>query len=155
MKIAKPISIVLVALVATASSALADTVMSMRQANQLLGSSVVKPTPAYPKSKPGDNKLLKRAYEGAPAQVPHKMDGMVITAKLKKHGCLKCHDRAKAKKKDAPAAPPSHYRDRNGKELKTINMRRLNCTQCHVPQSNAELRVENNFKGVAFEGTLK
>ncbi|HFC53705.1 MAG TPA: nitrate reductase cytochrome c-type subunit; periplasmic nitrate reductase electron transfer subunit [Gammaproteobacteria bacterium] len=154
MNTVKLISIAVIVLFAT-TSALADAVMSMRQTEQLLGSSVVKPAAAYPSSKPGDNKLLKRAYEGAPAQVPHKMDGMVITAKLKKHGCLKCHDRAKAKKKDAPAAPPSHYRDRNGKELKTINMRRLNCTQCHVPQSNAELRVENSFRGTPFEGTLK
>ena len=155
MNILRGITIGLVAVFFMASAVMAGDVLSMRQADQILGPSVVKPPTIYPDVEPGKTKVWARAYEGAPAQITHTIEGMVITSKVRKHGCLKCHDKANAKQEEAPSAPPSHYRDFKGEEIKTIHMARLNCTQCHVPQSDAKLRVGSNFKGTKFKGTLK
>ncbi len=157
MNIVKPIAISMVALFATAASAVnvGGKVQSMRQSNEILGASVQPRPEAFPDVEPGKSKTMPRAYAGAPAQIPHTIEGMSITSKVRKHECLKCHDRANAKEEEAPSAPPSHYRDPiTGKKLDSIHGRRLNCTQCHVPQSDADLRVENTYDNPPFKGTL-
>jgi len=101
---------------------------------------------------PGQNKLLPRAYLGAPPQVPHDIaDFLPITAQS--NMCAACHAQpdqwGKKREKGAPVPiPPSHYTDlRNapGKVTDHLIGARYNCTQCHVPQMDAKPLVENTF----------
>ena len=114
------------------------------------------PTPKvyhYDKTVPGESKVLPRAYLNAPPQVSHDIsDFLPITAES--NMCVACHNLKvqwgkKIKKGDATPIPPSHYTDlRNAPAKVTENLvnARYNCTQCHVPQTDAPALVENTFK---------
>lgn len=105
---------------------------------------------------PGLDPVLKRAYSGAPPQIPHNIEAFLPVGKAR-NMCKVCHDkrdtldaRGKAKKvKGQPTAiPASHYIDHrlnNGEIGKTVVGARTVCTQCHVPQANVKPLVENTF----------
>ncbi len=82
-------------------------------------------------------------WKDQPPLIPHSIDKERIT--LRENGCLKCHSRADAKVKNAPKPPKSHFVHRDGKKSKTIVAGRYFCTQCHVPQANAQPLVKNNY----------
>jgi len=101
---------------------------------------------------PGENKLLPRAYLGAPPQIPHDIgDFLPITAQS--NMCIACHNipdqwgQKREQGKPTPI-PQSHYTDRRNAPNKVtdhlINAR-YNCNQCHVPQMDAKPLVENTF----------
>ena len=101
---------------------------------------------------PGQNKVLPRAYLGAPPQIPHDInDFLPITAQ--NNMCIACHAQpgqwGKPREKGVPTPiPQSHYTDlRNapGKVTDHLMGARFNCNQCHVPQTNAAPLVENTF----------
>jgi nitrate reductase (cytochrome), electron transfer subunit len=95
---------------------------------------------------------LPKAFEDAPPAIPHSIaDSSMIT--LKSNKCLKCHDDqdlwGKEKDADEPSAmPESHYvdfrRDPGAVKPKVIGSRYF-CLQCHVPQAEVDLLVENSF----------
>jgi len=101
---------------------------------------------------PGENKVLSRAYPGAPPQIPHDISNFLpITAQS--NMCIACHTRpdqwGKPREKGMPTPiPQSHYTDqRNAPDKVTdhlINVR-YNCNQCHVPQMDARPLVKNTF----------
>lgn len=106
----------------------------------------------YPTTAPGESKLLPRAYAGAPPQVPHDVsDFLPITADS--NMCLACHNQPalQGKKREKGAVvpiPASHYTDHRtpgAKAGENVINARFNCNQCHVPQSNAPVLVENTF----------
>lgn len=108
----------------------------------------------YSGGQPGQNKLLPRAYQGAPPQIPHDIgDFLPITAQM--NACVACHSQpdlwGKKLDKGTPTPiPPSHYTDhRNAPDKVTDHLinARFNCNQCHVPQANAPALVENTFSG--------
>ena len=39
----------------------------------------------------------------------------------------------------------THFADRDGQFLASVSPRRYFCTQCHVPQHNVRLPVQNDF----------
>ena len=101
---------------------------------------------------PGENKVLPRAYLGAPPQISHDVaDYLPITAQS--NLCIACHnlpDQWGQKKEQGKATPipQSHYTDlRNapGKVGEHLSNARYNCNQCHVPQLDAKPLVENTF----------
>lgn len=101
---------------------------------------------------PGQNKLLPRAYQGAPPQIPHEIgDFLPITAQS--NMCIACHNLpdqwGKPREKGAPTPiPQSHFSDhRNapGKVTDHLINARYTCNQCHVPQMDAVPLVENTF----------
>ena len=110
----------------------------------------------YSENFPGIDPVLKRAYPGAPPQIPHNIEAFLPVGKAR-NMCKTCHDKrntfdasGKAKKvKGQPTAiPASHYIDHrlgNGKIGKTVVGARTVCTQCHVPQANVKPLVENTF----------
>jgi len=110
----------------------------------------------YSKNFPGIDPVLKRAYPGAPPQIPHNIEAFLPVGKAR-NMCKTCHDKrntfdasGKAKKvKGQPTAiPASHYIDHRlgtGKIGKTVVGARTICTQCHVPQANVKPLVENTF----------
>lgn len=100
----------------------------------------------------GENKLLPRAYQGAPPQIPHDIgDFLPITAQ--NNMCVACHNLPDQwggpRGKGIPTPiPQSHYTDlRNapGKVSDHLINARYNCNLCHVPQMDAKPLVENTF----------
>lgn len=88
---------------------------------------------------------IERSYKLQPPMVPHEVDKYTID--IKNNGCMKCHSETTYEKEKAPKVGDSHYKDRDGKVLKTISSRRYFCNQCHAPQMGADPLVQNNFQG--------
>jgi len=85
-----------------------------------------------------------RAYVQQPPLIPHRIDGYTINLKFNK--CLTCHSWANYRNKGATKISPTHFNDRDGGMLANISGQRYFCTQCHVPQVDAEPLVENSFE---------
>jgi cytochrome c-type protein NapB len=112
------------------------------------------PTPSaydYNDTKPGRNDWLPRAWEGAPPQIPHRIEEYLPVV-AGDNQCLDCHDIpkyiGKPKNTDRSVKNKSpmsraHYADAS---LETLDGARFNCTQCHVPQSDAPPLVESTFR---------
>lgn len=103
---------------------------------------------------PGPNKLLPRAYSGAPPQVSHSVSEFLpITAQS--NMCIACHNQPwqwgqKREPGTATPIPPSHYTDRRNAPDKVGGQlvgARYNCNQCHVSQTDAPALVGNTFSG--------
>ena len=100
--------------------------------------------------------MLKRAYPGAPPQIPHNIEAFLPVSK-DRNMCKTCHDKrdtfdasgnAKKVKGQPTAIPASHYIDQRfapGEIGKTLVGARTACTQCHVPQANVKPLVKNTF----------
>jgi cytochrome c-type protein NapB len=113
------------------------------------------PTPqsfSYGTTEPKKSEVLPRAWDGAPPQISHRIDEFLpITAE--DNQCLECHEIpkyiGKAKKGKSPM-PRDHYvdtRSSSDEMSDEIVGARFVCTQCHVPQSDAQPLVENTFRG--------
>ncbi|MBI2570548.1 MAG: nitrate reductase cytochrome c-type subunit [Candidatus Schekmanbacteria bacterium] len=90
---------------------------------------------------PGENKLLPRAFDGAPPQIPHLIAGSVVAQDT--NDCLDCHGPKKGDEGE-PAISAGHYSD----EAKTkLSGRRYVCLTCHVEQKDARPLVGNTFSG--------
>ena len=112
------------------------------------------PTPevyTYSDAKPGYNDRLAKAWDELPPQVPHRVEEFLpVTAA--DNQCLDCHDVPKyigqpwntdrTKKNKSPMSA-EHYAN---KDLDEIDNSRFNCTQCHVPLSNAPALVDNTYQ---------
>ncbi len=132
-----------VALLALAPTGLAnaDTVSSLRGSLALEGQK--SPAPVYKLKL--DLEKFDRNFKSQPPLIPHKVAKYRIN--LKANRCVKCHGKANYKEEEAPMIGVSHFKDKNGKEGKKINMSRYFCTQCHVAQVDAKPLVANTFKG--------
>ena len=62
--------------------------------------------------------------------------------------CLSCHGRQFTTQSQAPMISITHFQDRAGQVLASVSPRRYFCTQCHVPQTEVELMVENRFEDI-------
>lgn len=99
-----------------------------------------------------------RNYPEQPPVIPHSTEGYEVTVHANK--CLSCHARTRVRESQAPMISITHFSDRDGQFLASISPRRYFCTQCHVPQHNVRIPVENDFvdidtvlKGSAPGGT--
>ncbi|MBF0219170.1 MAG: nitrate reductase cytochrome c-type subunit [Gammaproteobacteria bacterium] len=86
---------------------------------------------------------IARSYETQPPLIPHTIDKDRID--LKSNSCMRCHSEKNFEKEKAPKVGDSHYETREGKTLATTSSRRYVCTSCHVPQSDTNPLVQNNF----------
>ncbi len=105
----------------------------------------------YRQASPSTSGVLPRAYDGAPPEVPHRIDKFLpITAE--DNQCLDCHDepaligKPKIKGKPTPM-PESHYVKAEDGSLKRSGAR-YTCVQCHVPQADVAELVGNSFNPV-------
>ena len=102
---------------------------------------------AYSDKEPSSGGVLPRSFEGAPPQVPHKIEAF-LPIKAGKNMCIVCHDRpsmmGKKVKGIATAMPESHY-TKVEERWERANAR-FNCTQCHTPQAGVSDLVSNTFK---------
>ena len=112
------------------------------------------PTPEafdYKGVMPGTDPVYKRAYPGAPPQIPHNIE-LMTPVKASVNYCLSCHGSSAElsqplKGKPTPI-PVSHYTDLRHKPdtaTKKLVGARYVCTQCHVPQADVEPLVKNKF----------
>jgi cytochrome c-type protein NapB len=87
---------------------------------------------------PGSSQNLERAFSTAPPQIPHSVEGL-LPIKTDSNSCIACHLPAVAAALKATSVPDSHMRDGG------LSNARFSCSQCHVPQANVELVVDNDF----------
>ncbi len=121
---------------------------------------------AYSTDYAGGSQKIKRAFQDAPPMIPHNTDGM-LPIKIGDNQCIACHDPMVAESMGATPYPPSHmtnFRPQASYAIKAENTSsenqahisikkegklvgaRFNCSQCHAPQSDTPLAVENNFE---------
>ena len=124
----------------------------------------------YVKAQPGTSQKFNRAFQDAPPMIPHDTTGL-IPIKIGENACTGCHMPDMAAAMGATPIPVSHLTNMRPKHnfdgkifSKSIdNMKnevaiskpgteliggRYNCTQCHAPQSQGNLAVENTFTPV-------
>jgi cytochrome c-type protein NapB len=87
-----------------------------------------------------------RNYPEQPPLIPHSTEGYEVSIRGNK--CLSCHARSRTRESQAPMISVTHFADRDGQFLASISPRRYFCTQCHVPQHNVRVPVENDFVDV-------
>jgi len=121
-----------------------DTALSYRNVDLLKAENT--PGASYSDKDPGESTRLQRSYENAPPLIPHNIEDFVPITR-EDNACLGCHDPEEAVGAEAPSTPASHLYDlRRNKQLTAVNPANYNCTQCHVPQSNARILIGNNFR---------
>jgi len=104
----------------------------------------------YSDGKPGYNDRLSKSWDELPPQIPHRVEEF-LPVNMEDNQCLDCHDVPKyigrplntdrTIKNKSPMSK-EHYAT---KELDDIDGARFNCTQCHVPLSDAPVLVESTF----------
>lgn len=125
-----------------AGSVYADQVKSLRGLNELDSQS----NEVTVKKNIADREPIERDYVQQPPLIPHRIDGYKINIKFNK--CLTCHSWANYKEAHATKISQTHFADRDNQVMANVAARRYFCTQCHVPQANAQPLVENTFKPV-------
>ncbi len=120
----------------------AGDVQSLRGAMDIEGPSA----PVDIKKVQPDRDPIPRDYVQQPPLVPHKIDNYKITLKFNK--CLTCHSWKNYKRYGATKISQTHFEDRDANVLANVSARRYFCTQCHVPQVDAQPLVENKFQPV-------
>lgn len=112
------------------------------------------PTPnpySYSESRPGYNDPLPRAWEDAPPQIPHAVDNYLPVVAADNQ-CLDCHDvpryidKPKNMDRTVKSKSPMSRDHYTSNDLDEVAGARFNCTQCHVPQSNAQPLVGNTYR---------
>ena len=119
-----------------------EGVSSLRGANELDANS----NRVAPKKWQSDREPIQRDYVQQPPLVPHSVEGYKVNLKFNK--CLTCHSWANYKDAGATKISQTHFEDRTGDVHANVAARRYFCTQCHVPQVDAQPLVENTFQPV-------
>jgi len=97
----------------------------------------------------GDPRNVKREVRNYPEQppvIPHSIRGYQVDKRFNR--CLDCHSREAAPSAGAPMVSVTHFMDRNFQVRAEVTPGRYFCTQCHVPQTDAEALVESDFKTI-------
>jgi nitrate reductase (cytochrome), electron transfer subunit len=108
---------------------------------------VMPPSTVYSSVDPGESARYERAYENAPPMIPHSIaDLLPITTEY--NLCIECHMPVEAIEMGATPIPQSHFVNlRTQQDLKgKLYQGRFFCSQCHTPQAQLNLVVENDFK---------
>lgn len=125
-----------------------STVVMAQTFSALRGATPLNEEGPPPAMTPEQNSSIRepRNYPEQPPVIPHSTEGYEISANANK--CLSCHARTRIRESQAPMISITHFMDRDGQVLASVTPRRYFCTQCHVPQTDAEPLVENKFKDI-------
>jgi len=115
----------------------------------------------------GSSDKIARAFQDAPPMIPHDVSGFLPITRSN-NACVGCHAPEIAPAMGATPLPKSHFLDMrphhklNGeqftktvdnyknetsvKKMTHLSSARFNCSQCHAPQSQGNLAVENTFQ---------
>lgn len=99
-------------------------------------------TPLMPKMV-NDDIRKGRAFVMQPPVIPHQIENYQLDRNFNK--CMTCHGRSKVSESQAVMVGVSHFTGRDGKFRSEIAPQRYFCTQCHVPQMDVKVPVENTF----------
>ena len=99
-------------------------------------------TPLMPKMI-NDDIRRGRAFAMQPPVIPHQIENYQVDRNFNK--CMSCHGRDRVPDSQAPMVSVTHFMDRDNNFRSEISPRRYFCTQCHVPQMDVKVPVENNF----------
>jgi len=141
-----------------------DLSESLGSAELMTDSSILANMPAYSMAEAGASTNIERAFENAPPMIPHK-NQLFIPITTSSNLCLTCHNPENAKNIGATPMPITHFINYRPEmvqeegvykstveanevvqdELGELNMARYNCTQCHAPQADVTVDIENYF----------
>jgi cytochrome c-type protein NapB len=113
---------------------------------------------------PGESQLLGRSFENAPPMIPHKTEGF-FPITFANNICLSCHLPDIAPLKGAVPLPETHFTslrpqiETDGDVYYSVDDSRIvkmvtpgnlsnayfSCNQCHVPQTDISVDIENLF----------
>ncbi len=93
-----------------------------------------------------DGEPIAREYVQQPPLIPHQIRDYQIDVNTNK--CLGCHSWSNYRQAGATKISQTHFEDRDRHVLANVSPRRYFCTQCHVPQSDAQPLVGNTFRPV-------
>ena len=112
---------------------------------------------------PGSGLTIERSFENAPPMIPHTTKGF-FPIKIDNNICLSCHLPEFAEETGAIELPQTHFTylrpqmKQDGetfyfeneeqlmkKELNKLNNSYFNCSQCHAPQADITVDIENLF----------
>jgi cytochrome c-type protein NapB len=132
-------------LTAAAIFAFGTTALVAQTESALRGSTPIDQVGPAARMTPTRNTTQKevRNYPEQPPLIPHSIDGYQVD--LNGNKCLSCHARARTGDSQAPMISITHFMDRDGQFLASVSPRRFFCTQCHVPQHEVSVPVENDF----------
>jgi nitrate reductase (cytochrome), electron transfer subunit len=124
------------------------TVGAVDVTDKMRGATPIDQTSAPPPLVNSDNSDTRRArnYAMQPPVIPHKIDGYQLDRNANR--CMFCHARSRTQESQAPMISVTHFMDRNGNFLAELSPRRYFCLQCHVPQTNLNPLVGNQFVDV-------
>ncbi len=128
-----------------AAFAVAASGLAAQTQSALRGSTPLDTEGPAPRMTPLRNTAEKevRNYPEQPPLIPHSIEGYQVD--LNGNKCLSCHARARTGESQAPMLSITHFMDRDGQFLASVSPRRFFCTQCHVPQHEVKVPVENDF----------
>jgi cytochrome c-type protein NapB len=132
-------------LAAAVVMALASTMVLAQTFSALRGSTPLdQEGPADPLTREQNTSIREpRNYPEQPPLIPHSIEGYEVSVRANK--CLSCHARTRVRESQAPMISITHFADRDGQFLASISPRRYFCTECHVPQHDVQVPVENDF----------
>ncbi len=164
-----------------------ETSLGLRKDSLFVEDTKVKPRETkYSTTYAGSGHKFKRAFQDAPPMIPHDTTGM-LPITINNNQCIGCHMPDVASSMGATPIPPSHFTNfrpdtkiakdgaiiKNGHKIKNTSSEKLanvsikkenklyggrfNCSQCHAPQSDTPLAVDNKFQPeyVAPDGASK
>lgn len=126
---------------------------------------------SFNEDKPEVGITIERAFENAPPMIPHTTAGF-FPIKMDNNICLSCHMPDKVEESGAREISKTHFQswrpqlvlvdgkyvNPEDKEVFVEDMTKLNnayfsCSQCHVPQADVTIDIENLFT-VEFRETF-
>jgi len=130
------------AMLTVSMQATSESITSLRGAHDIDQESTAPVAKKYAK----DDQPIARDYVQQPPLIPHKVDNYQIN--LKSNKCMSCHSWSNYRESGATKISQTHFESRDKNVLANVSARRYFCTQCHVPQVDAQPLVENKFEPV-------
>jgi len=130
------------AMLTVSMQATSESITSLRGAHDIDQESTAPVAKKYAK----DDEPIARDYVQQPPLIPHKVDNYQIN--LKSNKCMSCHSWSNYRESGATKISQTHFESRDKNVLANVSARRYFCTQCHVPQVDAQPLVENKFEPV-------
>ena len=141
--------------------------LGLRNTNLYAEDDTISDKTEYRSADAGTSTKIKRAFQDAPPMIPHNVtDYLPIT--IGNNACTGCHMPEVASSMGATPIPKSHFLDMRPKhfydgvkfeksidnmknetsvkQIADLSSARYNCSQCHAPQSQGDLAVENTFE---------
>lgn len=147
-RIAAPVLVMAGFLIISAVSSAQDRTLSPSAPDGLRKGGTLGETLAAPPIA-GDPRQVQREVRNYPEQppvIPHVIRDYQVDRRFNR--CLDCHSREAAVDAGAPMVSITHFMDRDNQVRAAVTPGRYFCTQCHVPQTNADALVESDFRAV-------